>query len=122
MVFVGMGGAGGERDGRCEKYEKRWPQWGIGLHRRVFLDARRVCFFFFFCPPATHTHTPHSPMAIKYFLLVNKQGQTRLARYAAPLPPLAERVALEGEIVRKALSRSDKQVCLDECVCGVGLV
>jgi hypothetical protein len=49
-------------------------------------------------------------MTVKYFLLVNKQGQTRLARYAVPLPPLAERVALEGEIVRKALSRSDKQV------------
>lgn len=49
-------------------------------------------------------------MAIKYVLLVNKQGQTRLARYAVPLPPLAERVALEGEVVRKCLARSEKLV------------
>ena len=49
-------------------------------------------------------------MTIKYVLLVNKQGQTRLARYAVPLPPLAERVALEGEVVRKCLARSDKLV------------
>ena len=56
-----------------------------------------------------HTHSP-SVMAIKYVLLVNKQGQTRLARYAVPLPPLAERVALEGEVVRKCLARSEKLV------------
>lgn len=41
--------------------------------------------------------------------MVNKQGQTRLAQYYEPLPH-AERRALEGEIVRKCLSRSDAQV------------
>lgn len=41
--------------------------------------------------------------------MVNKQGQTRLAQYYEALPHV-ERRALEGEIVRKCLSRSDSQV------------
>ena len=45
----------------------------------------------------------------RFVLMVNKQGQTRLAQYYEPLPH-AERRALEGEIVRKCLSRSDSQV------------
>ncbi|KAH7277425.1 hypothetical protein KP509_39G050200 [Ceratopteris richardii] len=47
-------------------------------------------------------------MTIRFVLLVNKQGQTRLAQYYEYLT-IEERRALEGEIVRKCLSRSDSQ-------------
>lgn len=50
-------------------------------------------------------------MTIKFLLLVNKQGQTRLAKYTDQSISVEERRALEGEIVRKCLARSDKQVC-----------
>lgn len=48
-------------------------------------------------------------MTIKYVLLVNKQGQTRLAKYTDQSLSVDERRALEGEIVRKCLARADKQ-------------
>ena len=41
--------------------------------------------------------------------MVNKQGQTRLAQYYEYLT-IDQRRALEGEIVRKCLARSDNQV------------
>lgn len=50
-------------------------------------------------------------MGIRFVLLVNKQGQTRLAQYYEHLS-LDERRALEGEIVRKCLARTDQQVLL----------
>eukprot|EP00898_Chlorokybus_atmophyticus_P001497 jgi/Chlat1/2348/Chrsp17S02624 len=49
-------------------------------------------------------------MTIRFVLLVNKQGQTRLAQYYEYIKP-EERRALEAEIVRKCLTRSDQQVC-----------
>ena len=49
-------------------------------------------------------------MTIKFVLLVNKQGQTRLAKYTDQSLSVEERRALEGEIVRKCLARSEKQV------------
>ncbi len=49
-------------------------------------------------------------MTIKFILLVNKQGQTRLAKYTDEHLTVDERVMLEGEIVRKCLSRTEKQV------------
>lgn len=48
-------------------------------------------------------------MGIRFVLLVNKQGQTRLAQYYEYLT-LDERRALEGEIVRKCLARTEHQV------------
>ena len=49
-------------------------------------------------------------MAIKFLLLVNKQGQTRLAKYFSSEPGSTdERRALEGEVVRKCLARTDRQ-------------
>ena len=39
---------------------------------------------------------------------MNKQGQTRLSTYYEWLP-MTERVALEAEIIRKCLSRSEFQ-------------
>ena len=47
---------------------------------------------------------------VKFVLLVNKQGQTRLAKYTDASMSVEERRALEGEIVRKCLARSEKQV------------
>jgi AP-4 complex subunit sigma-1 len=46
---------------------------------------------------------------IKYVLLVNKQGQTRLAKYFDYME-MDRRIALEGEIVRKCLGRNETQV------------
>ena len=48
-------------------------------------------------------------MTIRFVLFVNKQGQTRVAQYYEHLS-LDERRALEGEIVRKCLARTDQQV------------
>ncbi|KEG08496.1 AP-4 complex subunit sigma [Trypanosoma grayi] len=45
-------------------------------------------------------------MAIEFILLVNKQGQTRLAQYSNFMS-IAERTALEGEVVRKCLQRRE---------------
>ncbi|CAM6114249.1 unnamed protein product [Calypogeia fissa] len=47
-------------------------------------------------------------MTIRFVLLVNRQGQTRLAQYYEYLT-IDERRALEGEIVRKCLTRTDQQ-------------
>uniref|UniRef100_A0A7S3GXI4 AP complex subunit sigma n=1 Tax=Spumella elongata TaxID=89044 RepID=A0A7S3GXI4_9STRA len=45
---------------------------------------------------------------IKFVLMVNKQGQTRLASYFQWYP-IQERVALEAEIIRRCLSRTEFQ-------------
>ncbi|CAE7259177.1 unnamed protein product [Symbiodinium sp. KB8] len=47
-------------------------------------------------------------MTLKFILMVNKQGQTRLAEYFDFLS-IEERTTLEAEIIRKCLSRTDKQ-------------
>ena len=43
---------------------------------------------------------------IKFLLMVNKQGQTRLAKYYNEMT-VKERTTLEGELVRKCLSRNE---------------
>lgn len=48
-------------------------------------------------------------MTIQFVLMVNKQGQTRLAKYTDSSMGTDERRALEAEIVRKCLTRVDKQ-------------
>lgn len=45
---------------------------------------------------------------IEFILLVNKQGQTRLSQYYNSYT-VKERCLLEGELVRKCLSRSQNQ-------------
>lgn len=50
-------------------------------------------------------------MGIRFVLMVNKQGQTRLAQYYEYLN-IEERRALEGEIVRKCLARTEHQVSI----------
>ena len=47
-------------------------------------------------------------MTIRFALMVNKQGQTRLAQYYETWN-MAERCALEAEVIRKCLSRTDTQ-------------
>lgn len=48
-------------------------------------------------------------MTIKFVLMVNKQGQTRVARYTDPSMSSEERLLLEAEIVRRCLTRLEKQ-------------
>ena len=50
-------------------------------------------------------------MGIRFILMVNKQGQTRLAQYYEYLT-LEERRALEAEIVRKCHARTEQQVSI----------
>jgi AP-4 complex subunit sigma-1 len=45
---------------------------------------------------------------MKFVLMVNKQGQTRLAQYYEYMS-IEERSALEAEVVRKCISRGDNQ-------------
>ena len=45
---------------------------------------------------------------IKFILMVNKQGQTRLASYYEWIP-MNERTALESEIIRRCLGRTEFQ-------------
>jgi hypothetical protein len=45
---------------------------------------------------------------IQFVLMVNKQGQTRLATYYQWMS-IPERTALEAEIIRKCLSRAEFQ-------------
>ena len=45
---------------------------------------------------------------IRFVIMVNKQGQTRLAQYYEFMT-IAERTALESEIIRKCLSRNENQ-------------
>lgn len=51
-------------------------------------------------------------MGIRFVVMVNKQGQTRVAQYYEHLS-VDERRALEGEIVRKCLARTDQQVLVN---------
>ncbi|KAM6462265.1 AP-4 complex subunit sigma-1 isoform 1-T2 [Liasis olivaceus] len=45
---------------------------------------------------------------IKFFLMVNKQGQTRLSRYYEYMD-LHKRAVLEAEVIKQCLSRSKEQ-------------
>ena len=44
---------------------------------------------------------------IEFLLMVNKQGQTRLAHYTKYIS-IKERITLEGELIRKCLSLNNK--------------
>ena len=54
---------------------------------------------------------------IKFMLMVNRQGQTRLSRYYTPVE-LSRRAVLEADVVRCCLSRKKDQVtsCLSTCL------
>ena len=53
---------------------------------------------------------------LKFLLLVNKQGHTRVSQYYEYLE-LKERTTMEAEITRKCLTRNDGQVSCTE-ICG----
>jgi AP-4 complex subunit sigma-1 len=46
---------------------------------------------------------------MRYLLMVNKQGQTRLSKYFGHFPSTKERTTLEGELIRKCLVRQERQ-------------
>ena len=46
---------------------------------------------------------------LRFLLLVNKQGQTRLSQYYSHVP-VEERVTTEADIVRKCLARNEELV------------
>lgn len=46
---------------------------------------------------------------IKFFLMVNKQGQTRLSKYYEHVD-IHKRTLLETEVIKSCLSRSSEQV------------
>mmetsp|Transcript_19674 Transcript_19674/g.32477 ORF Transcript_19674/g.32477 Transcript_19674/m.32477 type:complete len:107 (+) Transcript_19674:374-694(+) len=48
-------------------------------------------------------------MKIRFILMVNKQGQTRLAQYYGKNLTIQEKAAIEGEIIRKCLARTENQ-------------
>ena len=50
---------------------------------------------------------------IQFVLMVNKQGQTRLAKYYNAFS-VQERITLEGELIRKCLSRTQEQCSIVE--------
>eukprot|EP00658_Telonema_sp_P-2_P083455 TRINITY_DN9045_c0_g1_i1.p1 TRINITY_DN9045_c0_g1~~TRINITY_DN9045_c0_g1_i1.p1 ORF type:complete len:169 (-),score=63.26 TRINITY_DN9045_c0_g1_i1:358-864(-) len=54
-----------------------------------------------------------STKMIKFILMVNKQGQTRLSQYYEYLS-IEERNAMESEIIRKCLSRNELQCSFAE--------
>ena len=64
----------------------------------------------FACRSAPAAVSPQSSaaMTIRFVLMVNKQGQTRLAQYYETWK-MEERCALEAEVIRKCLSRTDVQ-------------
>eukprot|EP00958_Prasinococcus_capsulatus_P019078 scaffold2298_cov388-Prasinococcus_capsulatus_cf.AAC.7 len=53
-------------------------------------------------------------MGLRFVLLVNKLGQTRLAQYYETVKTAEEKRTLEAEIVRKCLGRNDQQCSLVE--------
>jgi AP-4 complex subunit sigma-1 len=57
----------------------------------------------------------HLSDMIQFIIMVNKQGQTRLAQYYEYLS-IPERIALEAEIIRKCIGRNENQVSLSLCV------
>ena len=48
---------------------------------------------------------------IKFFLMVNKQGQTRLSKYYEHVE-INKRTLLDTEVIKSCLSRSNEQVSL----------
>lgn len=84
--------------------------------RKAFITPMYTTFFFF-----SHRNTlldscifkPSSDIfkkeMIKFFLMVNKQGQTRLSRYYEHID-INKRTMLEAEVIKNCLSRSKDQV------------
>ncbi|XP_043929752.1 AP-4 complex subunit sigma-1 [Protopterus annectens] len=50
---------------------------------------------------------------IKFFLMVNKQGQTRLSKYYENVE-IHQRTTLEADVIKKCISRTKDQCCFVE--------
>ncbi|XP_074985847.1 AP-4 complex subunit sigma-1 isoform X9 [Caretta caretta] len=61
-----------------------------------------------YLPPVTETISEPNRKMIKFFLMVNKQGQTRLSRYYEHVE-IHKRTMLEAEVIKNCLSRSKEQ-------------
>jgi len=80
----------------------------MGLVHKIL----RVHFFFNRLESLTHVLIKYSNclvIMLKFVLLVNKQGQTRLSQYYE-YSTVEERVITEADIIRKCLARGDEQV------------
>merc|ERR1712166_1452706 len=60
-----------------------------------------------------HCRPAREAIMLKFILMVNKQGQTRLSQYYEYLS-IEERNAMESEIIRKCLSRNELQCSFAE--------
>ena len=74
----------------------------------LFLSPLFFSFFFPFCELTFLPSFFQIGTMIKFILMVNKQGQTRLSSYYEWMG-IKERTALESEIIRRALSRNEFQ-------------
>ena len=108
----------GGNHGNSSRPHPHFSAWPVPSRRLVCLVCARhgatACASFFTqrhggCHPAVNRGHPHPTMTIRFVLMVNKQGQTRLAQYYET-HKMDERCALESEVIRKCLTRTDTQV------------
>ena len=89
--------------------------WGPAspLYSVVLCTPADPCYFFVARTAASPLHACGARggggSMIRFVLMVNKQGQTRLAQYYET-HKMDERCALEAEVIRKCLSRTETQV------------
>ena len=83
------------------------------LYSVVLCTPADPCYFFVARTAASPLHACGARggggSMIRFVLMVNKQGQTRLAQYYET-HKMDERCALEAEVIRKCLSRTETQV------------
>lgn len=74
-----------------------------------FLLLQKYCSSFLYPIFKSSTEINKKKEMIKFFLMVNKQGQTRLSRYYEHVE-INKRTMLEAEVIKNCLSRSKDQV------------
>lgn len=74
-----------------------------------FFSSSQKYYSLFLCPIVKSITEINKKEMIKFFLMVNKQGQTRLSRYYEHVE-INKRTMLEAEIIKNCLSRSKDQV------------
>jgi hypothetical protein len=102
------------------------PCCPVNIHADRSID-RRLAWSPARSPPP-HTH-PHPPtiflLQIRFLLLQNRQGKTRLSKWYVPPPNEQEKFRMEAEIHKIIVSRDRKytnfvEVRMCVCVCVVG--
>lgn len=84
--------------------DKEWQGWHAVLYSR---DARKTQLLVDSLP--VYVNCIPGQKMIKFLLMVNRQGQTRLSRYYHPVE-LGRRAQLEADVVRCCLGRTKDQV------------